>query len=219
MRFIPIILFWALTFNCTKYNKIESRNTKSIDTLVSNFSQKTLEINLDSIYPKKKYEFTLKQIDKSAPYSLDENDKNYLFLFRIEDKVLLIDSVYSVLGLLKFEDFNGDKVKDVLIQNNSDVRSNWTYNLYIADTLNNKLEKIKGFNEIKNPKYLPKYNLIDNEVMSGREWTSFYQIQTDTIFDFGFVIYKGMNADGSIVDFEKEYKETLSQVLKNKNYR
>lgn len=84
------------------------------------------------------------------------------------------------------------------------------------DLKNDQLIKIKNFNKIKNPHYLTKYDLIINEVMSGREWTSFYQIKNDTIYDFGYVIYKGMNEEGIIVDFENEYNKTLEKILKNK---
>ncbi|MFY7845990.1 XAC2610-related protein [Chryseobacterium gambrini] len=124
----------------------------------------------------------------------------------------------SHVGAYEFQDYNGDGIKDILIQNISDVRSNWTYYLYLMDLKHDRLTKIKNFNQIKNPHYLPEYNLIDNEVMSGRNWTSFYQIRKDTIFDFGYVIYDGEDDNGNTVDFEKEYDKTLSKVLKNKDY-
>jgi hypothetical protein len=132
---------------------------------------------------------------------------------------ILCDSIESHFRHVKFEDFNGDNIKDILIQNISDVRSNWSFYLYIVDLKNDQLIKIKNFNKIKNPHYLTKYDLIINEVMSGREWTSFYQIKNDTIYDFGYVIYKGMNEEGIIVDFENEYNKTLEKILKNKNYK
>lgn len=89
----------------------------------------------------------------------------------------------------------------------------------MVDLKDDRLTKVKNFNQIKNPRYLPQYNLIDNEVMSGRNWTSFYQIKKDTIFDFGYVIYNGEDNNGNAVDFDKEYDKTLSKVLKNKNYK
>jgi len=48
---------------------------------------------------------------------------------------------------------------------------------------------IKGFEEIKNPSYIPNHNLIDNYVNSGKNWTSFYKIQGDSIKDFDIVVY------------------------------
>jgi hypothetical protein len=55
--------------------------------------------------------------------------------------------------------------------------------------------------------------------MFGRNWTSFYQIKKDTVFDFEYIIYDGKDDNGNVVDFEKEYDKTLSKVLKNKNYK
>ena len=91
--------------------------------------------------------------------------------------------------------------------------------MYLIDTLNNSIKKVKGFNQIKNPNFISKYNLIDNEVMSGRNWTSFYQIQNDSIYDFDYIIYQDEDENGNITNFEKEYEKTLNKILKSKNYR
>lgn len=190
---------------------------KEIAALDSN-SEK--EIICDSVYQNKNYKIVLKYFSSEKGY--DENDKNTVFTFskKINGKYeeLLRDSIESHVGAYEFQDYNGDGIKDILIQNISDVRSNWTYYLYLMDLKHDRLTKIKNFNQIKNPHYLPEYNLIDNEVMSGRNWTSFYQIRKDTIFDFGYVIYDGEDDNGNTVDFEKEYDKTLSKVLKNKDY-
>ena len=60
------------------------------------------------------------------------------------------DSIFNTVQEVGFTDFNNDGIKDILVQNISDVRSNWTYYLYLVDTAQNKLKKIKGFEEIKN---------------------------------------------------------------------
>src|SRR5690606_14133857 len=115
---------------------------------------------------------------------------------------IFVDSIFSIVAEVKFIDFNNDGIRYILIQNDSDVRSNWTYNLYLVDTLNNSIKKVKGFNQIKNPNFIAKYNLIDNEVMSGSNWTSFYQIQNDSILVFGYVIYPRIDEHGNDVDYD-----------------
>jgi hypothetical protein len=118
---------------------------------------------------------------------------------------------------VQFADFNGDNVKDILVQNVSDVRSNQTYYLYLVDTTYGRLTKIKGFEEIKNPDYVSKYNLIDNYVMSGKDRTSFYKIQSDTIKDFDIVIYDDHLDDGI---YDRDYKNAIKKILRNeKNNR
>lgn len=175
------------------------------------------EIECDSLYPNKKYKISI----KGNFENVDKDDHNSAFVFyQIKDgkKIEIFkDSIFiQLVDIVKFIDFNNDKVKDILIKNISDVRSNWTYNLYLVDLKNDKLKKIKGFNEIKNPRYLSKYNLIDNEVMSGRNWTSFYKIEGDTIKDFGYEIYRGEDENGNPDTYDEEYKKVLNKILKRK---
>jgi hypothetical protein len=125
-------------------------------------------------------------------------------------EIIYQDRLYSNTREIEFRDFNGDNVKDILIQNISDARSNWTYYLLLVDTVNNKIKKIKGFEEIKNPRFLPNYNLIDNYVNSGENWTSFYKIQNDTIRDFGFTIYDNLEEDST---YSEAYKKALVKIL------
>lgn len=174
------------------------------------------EIECDSLYPNKKYIISINgNFEK-----VDENDLNSEFIFyqlKNNRKVEIYrDSVFIRFGGVEFKDFNNDNIKDILIQNESDVRSNLTYNLYLIDLGKDKLKKIKGFNEIKNPRFLSKYNLIDNYVMSGREWTSFYQIEGDSVKDFGYVIYQGEDENGNPYNYEDVYKRTLNKILKSK---
>lgn len=209
----------------TKKNTLNfSDNDDKIKTEKVEFNKEdysSREIICDSIYNNEKYKVVVS--DYSNETNKDEELHNSIFKFyKLKNgdfQEVYRDSIVKNFEEIRFLDFNNDNVKDILIENISDVRSNITYYLYLFDTLSDKLTKVKGFNKIKNPHFLPKYNLVDNEVMSGREWTSFYQIQKDTIYDFGYVIYKGMNSDGTIAEFEKEYQSTLKKVLKDKNYR
>ncbi|MBO6185811.1 MAG: hypothetical protein J6O88_14175 [Chryseobacterium sp.] len=227
MKRILVFLVLISIISCHKH--LETQKTISTKTDTSAILKKDIaaqdsifenEIICDSVYQNKNYKIVLRHFLWEKGY--DENDKNTVFIFskKINGKyeVLFRDSIESHVGAYEFQDFNGDQIKDILIQNISDVRSNWTYYLYLVDLKSDRLTKVKNFNQIKNPHYLPQYNLIDNEVMSGRNWTSFYQIKKDTVFDFGYVIYNGEDDNGNAVDFDKEYDKTLSKILKNKNY-
>lgn len=227
MKRIIVFLVLISIISCHKHLETQKITSTKIDTsaivkkdIAAQDSIFENEIICDSVYQNKNYKIVLRHFSWEKGY--DENDKNTVFTFskKINGtyQELLRDSIESHVGACEFQDFNGDKIKDILIQNISDVRSNWTYYLYLVDLKNDRLTKVKNFNQIKNPRYLPQYNLIDNEVMSGRNWTSFYQIKKDTIFDFGYVIYNGEDDNGNAVDFDKEYDKTLSKILKNKNY-
>ena len=172
----------------------------------------TTEIICDSLYPNNSYKLTLLTF---APSSEDETIPNTLFIFSKltngQYLPIISDSIFSMIHKVRFEDYNNDKLKDILVQNYSDVRGNWSYHLYIVDTVENKLKKIRGFETIKNPNYLPTYDLIDNYVMSGEIWTSFYKITGDTIKDLDIVIYDNQRDDGS---YEREHKQAIQAILK-----
>lgn len=172
----------------------------------------TISIHCDSIYPNKNYRIILTVID---PTNEDENIPNTLFtVSRLSGgKYMHIfsDSVFSKTRTVEFADYNEDNIPDILMHNISDVRSNQTYHLYLVDTAQNQLKKIKGFEVIKNPTYLPEYKLIANYVMSGHIWTSFYKIKGNSIKDFGIVIYDNQTDDGS---YERDYKKAIQSILK-----
>ncbi|MEY2923211.1 MAG: hypothetical protein RL108_1837 [Bacteroidota bacterium] len=213
------LLISLLSINsfCGQAQKTENDNkaVNSIDSITET-KFKSTEIVCDTIYPNKDYSISLLSF---YPMNEDETIPNTLFTISklTNGKYLPIfsDSIFNSVQEVRFEDFNNDKVKDILVQNYSDVRSNWTYHLYLTDTVKDNFKKIKGFEEIKNPNYLPQYNLIDNYVMSGQIWTSFYKIIGDSIKDFDIVIYDNQTEDGS---YERDHKKAIESILrKEKN--
>lgn len=174
-----------------------------------------LEIDCDSIYNYHGITLKLVPIDDAT-----ENERQYQFTFIIykqqngQKSEIYRDIVESTVQEIKFADFNNDNIKDILVQNISDVRSNCTYNLYIVDKNVSSIRKIKGFEEIKNPNYLSNYDLVDNMVMSGRNWTSFYKIIADTIKDYNIVIYDGDDENGNNT-YDKDYKKAIKTILAN----
>lgn len=183
-----------------------------------NDNSEIIEINCDSIFKDKGIKIKLISLDTNK---VSEPNYKYIFLFSKQQNgkyfELFRDTIESTVQEVKFADFNNDNIKDILIQNISDVRSNWTFNLYLVDSKQDKIIKVKGFNEIKNPKYLPAYNLVDNYVNSGTNWTSFFKIQGDTVIDLGIEIDDNQTEDGT---YQKEYKKAINKILKNeKNNR
>ncbi len=194
------------SYHNTSVGSIESHYTDD-----SNFQS-----IVDSIYVNQNYSFKL-----IPPDNKDESNryKNRLFEFSVSNKPVFADSVMSPMCIIKFKDFSGDGLEDILIYENSSVTSEWYYNLYVVDTLQNTLKKIRGFNKIGEPyNYLPEYNLFDNSVTAGTHWSRFYQIQGDSVFDFHITVRQGVHDDGSVIDFEKEYKDSLKSVLKHPGY-
>ena len=206
-------IFFILTIIIASY-KSDGQNTLQPDT--RNNKTGIIEVTCDSIYKDKNYKLKLIQLGK-------DDDDNYNFILIAlknnngKEIEFFRDTIESRTQEIKFVDFNNDNIKDILVQNISDVRSNLTYYLYLVDPIHDKLKRIKGFEEIKNPNYLPKYNIIDNIVMSGNDWTSFYKIQGDTIKDFGILIYDYHNESGT---YKRDYNTAIKTILKiEKNNR
>lgn len=175
-----------------------------------------LETLCDSIYPGKGYKVVIQYFPEGVVDSLDYN--NIVFQLFAKEKLICQDTLFSSYGAVEFGDFSGDNVKDILIRHYADVRSNLHYYLYIVDMSNDKIKKIKGFEEIKNPHYLPEHNLIDNYVMSGRNWTNFYEIRNDTVRDFDMVIHAYFEDDPEYeCGYDTEYKKTIEKILQLRN--
>jgi len=219
---ILALLTWAscnssgLNNHSSTQDSLKTRGVISINKDSAKFE--STEIICDTVYKNKGYKLSLRTFDSANE---DETKFNTIFiLYKLINRQyteIFKDSIFNTFQEAKFEDFNNDKVKDILIQNFSDVRSNWAYYLYLVDTSHDLLKKIRGFQEIKNPTYIPRYDLIDNYVMSGRNWTSFYKIQGDSIKDFDIVIYDGENDNGKTT-YDKDYNKAIKTILtKEKN--
>jgi hypothetical protein len=217
MKLFLTLLIFTLT-NCGSNNQhavpeqTDSSNNVEIGIAVSeNESFEKTEILCDTVYKNKGYKLTLARFDTT---NQDETIPNTLFTFsRLTNGQYLpvySDSIFNQSQEIQFADFNNDNVKDILVYHLSDVRSNRSYYLYLVDLAQNKLRKVKGFEQIKNPNYLPQYNLIDNYVMSGQIWTSFYKIKGDTIKNFDIVIYDNQTDDES---YERDYKKAIKSIL------
>jgi len=195
-----------------------SKVVKNAVTKLEKENFEKTEIVCDTVYKNKGYKLTLTLFDTTDE---DETIPNTLFtlskLTNGQYFPIYSDSIFNKVQEVHFADFNNDNVKDILIQNISDVRNNWTYYLYLVDTTKDKLKKIKGFEEIKNPNYLPQYNLIDNYVVSGKIWTSFYKIKGDSVRDFDIVIYDDQTDNGN---YDRNYKKAVNSIMmKEKNNR
>lgn len=216
--FFILILFATVT-SCKNVgnNNVPSDLDSSIASKNSfvNKLNETVEITCDSIYENRGFSIKLISLDTTM-----DSDFENKFIFLVnsqqgdQNSELFRDTIESTVHEVKFLDFNNDGVKDILIQNSSDARSNWTYYLYIVDKNNDLIRKIKGFELIKNPNYIAEYDLIDNVVMSGRNWTSFYKIIGDSIMDFEIVIYDGEDENGNVT-YDTEYKKAINKILTN----
>jgi hypothetical protein len=180
----------------------------------------SISINCDSVYKNK--DITLKLIPLRS--SNDEWGKDYyLYRFTILKKngdstiKLLEDTIISTSQIVEFENYNKDKVKDILIQNESSARSNLTFHLYLADSNCTSFKKVEGFDNIPNPNYIDKYDIIDNYVVSGLDWSSFYSIHNYKVIDLHEAVEWRNQNEKEYNKSLRKYNKLLKLVLKKKS--
>ena len=149
-----LFILILLTLNSCNNSGVQTKTSiadtsKKIDTTLDKKNKddfETTEINCDTVYFGKGYKLTLKKFDSTNE---DETKLNTVFSFQKSTNgqysEIFRDSIFNKVQDVELEDFNNDKIKDILVQNFSDVRSNWTYYLYLVDTTHDSLKKIKGF--------------------------------------------------------------------------
>ena len=173
------------------------------------FAQDTIEVKCDSIYQNKEI------IIKFFKFNDEEDgyfgEKNSVLIIEQKGKTIIKDSIFSKIQEVTFEDYNNDNFKDILIQNTSDVRSNWTYYLYLYNPKTSTFKKVKWFEQIKNPKNNLKDNIVESYVVSGQNWVGFYIIKENKAIDLNIEII-----DDQSESFEKNYQKAIKKIKAKK---
>ncbi len=175
-------------------------------------------INCDSIYKMKGYQVSLVLIDSTNSDNSKINNTIFIFSKNIDNKKVELyrDTIYSRNQGMLFTDYNNDKIKDILIQNTLDAKSNWTFYLYLLDLEDNQLIKIKGFKNIKNPRFNAENNIIENYVYSGVNWTGFYKIKNNSIYDYGIIIEDTHESKNGTNKYDVDYIKAIKTIQKYK---
>ena len=137
---MTIKLFLALLIftleNCTNNSQqsvsVQSESSKNLEKFVTPNEKKSFEkteIVCDTVYKNSGYKITLTLFDTT-----NEDETNTLFTFSKltngQYVPIFSDSIFNTVQEVSFADFDNDHIRDILVQNISDVRSNWTYYLY-----------------------------------------------------------------------------------------
>lgn len=170
----------------------------------------TLVINCDLVFSETCYYIRLLTYD-----SVLDNRYNAVFVFGQVigggEERIYVDSLYSKAGQVSFMDINQDGTKDILIQHDSDVRSNWTYHLFLTDLQGRALNKVKGFDQVRNPRVNAGPGIIESRVSSGTNYIEFYKlVNKDSIFKYDIVVYDTL---GEISN--RNYKIALDRIRNN----
>jgi hypothetical protein len=150
------------------------------------------------------------------PEEYDYETNNGLFsITRLKDnKILIRDSIGCMSPDIRFEDYNLDGIKDILVYHFHGARANTAYYLYLANKNTQTFEKIKGFDELPNTE-IDENGVIISTALYGMIGYSFYIITKDKKVK---QIGKTVEADPADENdlFEKEYYRVLKLLGKKK---
>ncbi len=181
---LKIIIVIVINTNCqSNTNKLKNENKKDktlengtnlflnqpilIDTSINLFNDTSLFIN-----------FIKFEIINNEQYN------SYIRVFKNANGFkteLYVDSFFSMgvnKDILQFQDFNNDKVKDILIFRYSGSHSNAVYNLYLVDNKKKKLFNVNNFEKLQNPEFDSTNNLIISKTYTSSVLHTFYKINS-----------------------------------------
>ena len=168
---------------CCLCKTLPSQVDKTIDSHANMYTDKTVTLFGDSSYKLTLHIFDTTKSDqetKNAILTFSKQEKNYV-------KVFFRDSLYCLYPDIDFQDFNNDKLKDVLVFYYTGARANPTYHLYLTDEKNHKLIRVKGFQELPNPQLDTTNNIIISVALSGTNYYSFYRIsKANKLINLGY---------------------------------
>lgn len=210
-----LLMSLLMVMACTD---VPAEKKESTQPEISVKESRNLFIDCDSIYPGSGLRIHMRD---ACP--VDNSTGCYTYLFEVykrlgnDSLVICRDTFWGLDKMIEFAHFNRDTIPDILVKSNTDVRSNWSFALYMVNR-KTELTRIKGFEKIKNPNYIPDYDLIDNFVHSGRYYTIFYRIQEDSVYDLGVTCFMGIDESG-VNYYEADYKEAFKRFSKVKDQK
>lgn len=170
-RVSAIIVFVLLISSCYRSERSISIVDPSAKDLLPNVKGLIFD---DSTF---NYELT---IFDTAQFDSDSNNAVFkLIQHNGNNEVVLVnDSIYCMRGEIEYQDFNNDKVRDLLVFHYSGARANPTYYLYLMNGTRKTLTRVKGFEEIPNPDLDTSLNIITGIALSSSNRYSFYRIDS-----------------------------------------
>ena len=137
-----------------------------------------------------------------------EKEKNTRIYFgidgRLADKIIWTENIYlqpNGGGTVAYEDYNDDDVKDLLIFKETGARgSNEYHYLYLIDQKKNEITKVRGFNDIVNPSYNKKHQVILSYSFAGANYYSIYRILNFKVCQIGEAFEDSFDGDAGVLD-------------------
>lgn len=175
-----LLLSLASCFDKVQPEHVKETNQKFLATTVGP-QMGTYTDNSVTLFGDSSYKLTLHTFDTANNF--DAERYNAVLTFAKQEKskihIYFIDSIFCMHPTIEFQDFNNDKVKDVMIFCYTGARANPTYHLYLTDLKNRRLTRVKGFESLPNPSLDTSNNIITSVALSGTNYYRFYRISSN----------------------------------------
>ena len=158
------------------------------------------------------YRLRLHMFDSS---NVEEGRPNVLLIFeqiiKGSRRLIFEDSLYSMFPKISVDDYNNDRIKDILVFFYTGASANPAYHLYLRDMKHHSLIRVIGFEELTNPMLDEKNNIIISLALSGTHHYSFYRINAKNKLinlghDFEADPGDSLKYENAIQQIRKKYK-------------
>ena len=131
----------------------------------------------------------------------------------LTDKIIWAKNIYiqsNGAGSIKYEDYNNDGIKDLLVFKETGARgSNEYYYLFLVNPKKHQLTMVQGFDDIVNPMYNKKHQIVVAYGMAGANYFSIYKIaKANKVDKIGEGFEDDFNSDEDVLD------NKITQILK-----
>ncbi|RNL50713.1 XAC2610-related protein [Pedobacter jejuensis] len=131
----------------------------------------------------------------------------------LTDKIIWTKNIYiqpNGSGTIKYDDYNNDGVKDMLVFKETGARgSNEFYYLFLVNSKKHQLTMVQGFDDIVNPIYNKKHQVVVAYGMAGKNYYSIYKIsKANKAEKIGESFEDDFNSDEDMLD------NKIAQILK-----
>lgn len=191
---------------------VDRSAAKTSDTIARPQSKTHTDSSV-TLFDDNSYKLTLHIFDTTNDYNAERNNAVLIFsrLNVNQKEIFFRDSMFCMYPEIDFQDFNNDKVKDVLVFYYTGARANPTYHLYLTDLKNHDLIRVKGFEELPNPDLDTTHNIVTSIALAGSNYYSFYKINSrNKLVNLGHS-YEDNPNDST------QYERTIRQILKEHN--
>jgi hypothetical protein len=186
-RLLLLIFIVSLFSSCEQKNKakISTKPITPVAVDTSHVSNNAIYARSVTLFGDTSYKLNLHVIDSNSL-----NSTAILTLKKSQGGhtiTLYSDSIETMNGgYIQFEDFNNDKIKDLMVFYSDGARANPRYHLYLIYPKSHELIRVKGFEELTNPEFDAKNNIITSLGLSGTDYYSFYRItKRNTLINLG----------------------------------